>query len=182
MVEETVFGGVILFMKKLGFFNVFLPFLLTFANIYAVLDKTQVLGTVDGGPKKDINAMVAFVTGLLVVGATSLISAINAALANVAYFLLFLVMIILCISVFLKEGQLDFKENYPKEFRVAMYLVIIIVALIFVHALGWLIPGLSFLKNYWNTQAVATVIFLLGAAFFIWFLAGGSSKTEKKSE
>ena len=65
MVEETVFRGIIGFLEQIGIYDVILPFLLVFTIIFAILEKTKVLGTetIEGKryTKKNINAMVAFV-------------------------------------------------------------------------------------------------------------------------
>ena len=65
MVQETVFGGVIEFFNRLGVYDIVLPFLLIFSIVFAILEKTKILGTeeVEGKKytKKSINAIVAFV-------------------------------------------------------------------------------------------------------------------------
>ena len=45
MAEESVFRGVMTFFDKLGIYDVVLPFLLTFTIVFAILEKTKVLGT-----------------------------------------------------------------------------------------------------------------------------------------
>ena len=81
MAEESVFRGVIEFLGKIGVYDVILPFLLVFTIIFAILEKTRVLGTeeIDGKKysKKNINAMVAFVMSFLVVASTKLVAVIN---------------------------------------------------------------------------------------------------------
>ena len=42
---ETAFGSVIVFFQDLGMYDVVLPFLLVFAIVYAILEKTKVFGT-----------------------------------------------------------------------------------------------------------------------------------------
>ena len=65
MADTTGFRGVIVFLEKLGVYDVVLPFLLVFTIVFAILEKTRVLGTddIDGKPwpKKNLNAVVAFV-------------------------------------------------------------------------------------------------------------------------
>jgi hypothetical protein len=78
--EATVFGGVIDFITRLGFYDVLLPFLLTFTIVYAILDKTKVFGVEKIGEdkvgKRNLNSIVAFVMGLLVVFVKPLVRAI----------------------------------------------------------------------------------------------------------
>ncbi|MCK4670714.1 MAG: hypothetical protein KAT43_05935 [Nanoarchaeota archaeon] len=59
--------GAIKFLVRLGLLDVVLPFLLTFVLVYALLEKTKVLGEEDGQPKKRLNIIVALIAGLLFV-------------------------------------------------------------------------------------------------------------------
>ena len=58
------FRNIIDFFDKLGLFDVVLPFLLAFAIVFAIFEKTKVLGTdvIEGQvyTKKNLNAIVAF--------------------------------------------------------------------------------------------------------------------------
>lgn len=58
-------------LEQLGFTEVVLPFVLVFTVVFAVLQKSRVLGVEpDGKPKTRINAMVAFVLAFLVLAMT----------------------------------------------------------------------------------------------------------------
>src|SRR3989338_8827869 len=69
MVEESVFRGVIGFFDKIGVYDIILPFLLVFTIVFAILEKTKILGLekIDGKEttKKNLNSMVAFVIAFL---------------------------------------------------------------------------------------------------------------------
>ena len=45
MVEDTAFTGVLSFLERFGFYDIVLPFLLVFTIVFAVLEKTKILGT-----------------------------------------------------------------------------------------------------------------------------------------
>ncbi len=175
VVKTTVFEGIISFMRDLGFFKVFLPFLLSFVLMYAILDKTKVLGTdngkPDGEPKRSINSIVAFCVGLFVVGSQLVVAVINQALAHIVVVLLVSVFFLTTVSVFLQGGHIDFtQEDYKKWLLFFMVLIFIIFILIFLGALGWLSPAWEWLKVNWKQDYVATVLFLLGIAGFIWLI------------
>ena len=51
MTEATVFGGVIVFLEKLGVYEIILPFLLVFTMVFAILEKTRVYGVEKIGDK-----------------------------------------------------------------------------------------------------------------------------------
>ena len=68
----SVFRESIEFLAKLGVYDVVLPFLLVFTIVFAILDKTKMLGVEKGKDdreytKKNLNAMIAFVMGFFVV-------------------------------------------------------------------------------------------------------------------
>ena len=60
MVEESVFRGIISLFTKLGVYDIILPFLLVFTIMFAILEKTKILGSekIEGREvtKKNINA------------------------------------------------------------------------------------------------------------------------------
>jgi hypothetical protein len=53
-------------LDRIGFTDVILPFVLVFTVVYAVLQKTKVLGVYGDKPKSNLNAMVAFVLAFFV--------------------------------------------------------------------------------------------------------------------
>ena len=61
MVEESIFRGVIDFLAKIGVYDIILPFLLVFTIMFAILEKTKVLGVENVGgnetTKKNLNSM-----------------------------------------------------------------------------------------------------------------------------
>ena len=127
MVEESVFRGVIVFFDKLGIYDVVLPFLLIFTIVFAILEKTRVLGSdeIEGKKysKKNLNAMVAFVTAFLVVASTKLVSVINIAIANTILLLLLVVLFLLLVGSFFKEGEGVFLEGFWKYlFMIIMFI------------------------------------------------------------
>ncbi|PIN72650.1 hypothetical protein COV21_01515, partial [Candidatus Woesearchaeota archaeon CG10_big_fil_rev_8_21_14_0_10_45_5] len=78
--------------EQLGVYDVILPLLLVFTIVFAILEKTMVLGYEKIGDKKytrkNLNSMVAFVTALLVVGSTKLVAMINETVSNTVLLLI----------------------------------------------------------------------------------------------
>src|SRR3989344_5332618 len=105
----TPFREVLNFLDGVGLFDVVLPFLLVFTIIFAIMEKTRVLGTEehDGHKysKKNLNAMVAFVVAFLVIAAKELVEIINTTVASAVIVLFFSVLFLLLIGAFQKEGQ-----------------------------------------------------------------------------
>jgi hypothetical protein len=179
MVEnQTVFEGVISFMRDLGFFKVIIPFLVSFTLVYAIFDKTAVLGLEKNGePKRSLNAMIAFSVALFVVGTEIVVGIINEALANIVVVLLLVTFFLLTISVFMTEGgTYDLTQHKGLFFTFVTFILIAFIA-IFLAAMGWLNPMLTWIQTNWRQDWVATLIFLIGIAGFIWFI-GSDSKVE----
>ena len=92
MVEASGFRGVIEFLGDLGVYDIILPFLLVFTIVFAILEKTKILGVekIDGREltKKNLNSMVAFIMSFLVIASTQLVSVINEVMANVVLLLI----------------------------------------------------------------------------------------------
>ena len=169
---ESLLGGVVEFLRNLGFYDVILPFLLVFSLMFAILDKTQVFGLEDGKPRKSINSVVAFVVALLVIGSTRLISVMNEAISNVAMLLIIITFIIVTISVFKTDGQYDLFQHAALKGWI-IFVVTVIVILIFFQALGWNIILWDFLRIHISDAWVATLLFLVGIAVFIWLVTKG---------
>ncbi|MBW2995756.1 hypothetical protein KY332_00485 [Candidatus Woesearchaeota archaeon] len=187
MVEESVFRGVLVFFNKIGIYDVVLPFLLVFTIVFAILEKTRILGAEDiegrKYSKKNLNAIVAFVTAFLVVASTRLVGVINTAIANTVLLLLLVVLFLLLVGAFFKEGEGVFLEGRWRVFF--MTVMFIGIVLIFLQALDWLEPFWDFLTDHWETQWVASLILLVFVVLFIYFItkeSKPSSPAPKKEE
>lgn len=140
MAEESAFRDVIGFLEDIGIYDVVLPFLLVFTIVFAILEKTKIFGTdeIEGKKytKKNINAMVAFVTGFFVVASTKLVKVISESVANVVLLLLLSVLFLMLVGSFFREGE----DVYLKGAMKTIFFIIMFVGimLIFLNALGWL--------------------------------------------
>ncbi len=186
MAEETVFGGVIEFFEELGIYDVVLPFLLVFTIIFAILEKTRILGIeeIEGKKytKKNLDAMVAFVVAFLVVASTKLVSVINKALANIVLLLLLAVFFLLLVGSFAKEGEREFLAGgWKTVFMIVMFIGIVFV---FLDALDWLGPFWRYLSRHWGTRWISSLIMIIAIILFIWYITKGekAAAPAKKEE
>ncbi len=184
MAQQSVFRGFIEFFVELGVYDVVLPFLLVFSIIYAILERTKVLGTdeVDGRriTKKNLNAMIAFVIGFFVVASTKLVSVINSALADVVLLILLVIFFLLMVGSFYKEGTEEFLDDSWKQ--TLTFILFIGIILIFMNALDWLGPFWGFLVNNWESRWVGSLLLLIIIIIFMYYITkeGGSSAPAKK--
>jgi len=105
----TPFREVIEFFKTIGLFDVVLPFLLVFTIVFAILEKTKVLGTeeIEGKKytKKNLNAVASFAIAFLVIASSQLVEVITRVSANAVVVLFLSVLFLLLVGSFHKEGE-----------------------------------------------------------------------------
>ncbi len=166
MATDSTFRGIIEFFNELGIYDVILPFLLIFTIIFAILEKTKLLGTEEGEPKKNLDAMIAFVVSFLVVASTRLVAALNEAVANIAMMMVVLFSFLMLIATFYKEGdEVEIKEGVWRN--VFMIIVLVAVVLIFLDALTredgdtWLEYSWDYLSDHYDTNFVGSIILLI---------------------
>lgn len=185
----SVFGESVAFLVKIGIYDVVLPFLLVFTLVFAILEKTKVLGTEPGKEnkeltKKNLNAMIAFVLGFFVVASTQIVAIINKSMSQVFLLLLLIVCFLMVAGSFHEQSSkgffLDDKGPYKKIF---LFITFVAIIAIFMNAIGWLDLIYNFLKNNWNTSYVAAVIFILVmVGFMAWITKDSESKKEEKKD
>ena len=184
--EESVFRGVIEFFGKIGVYDIILPFLLVFTIVFAILEKTKILGLekIDGKEytKKNLNSMAAFVISFLVIASTQLVAVINEVMANVVLLLLLGVCFLLLVGVFMGDKEFTLKE-YPNWLKFFMVLMFVGIVAIFLNALNWL-KYVFAIFVYWDAEWAATIIFLIIIFVFMAYIIWGNPEkgNDKKEE
>lgn len=177
MVQSSPLAGSIEFFKNFGLFDVVLPFLLIFSIVFAILEKTRILG-VEGidKPKKNINSMVSFVIALFVVASNKVVSAITNAIPNIILLVVVSVCFLLMVGVFAKTGEFDLSGKHPGYYKFLVGLMFVGVAIIFLYAIqtdngtSWLELIYGYVMNRWGGAFVSSLILLgvvIGAIFYV---------------
>lgn len=158
---------VLLIFNNLGLTDVILPFILIFTVIYAILEKSKILGQ-----KKQYNVAISLVISLIPVMShitgrgPDVITIINNALPGIALWIVMFIAILLLIG--LGGGNLSILGS--GVMGVLVVLSILIVVFVFGNAAG-VVHGwpnwLNWLKDP-ATQAVIIVIVVFG--LIIWFV------------
>ena len=168
------------FLEDFGFFDVILPFLLVFTLIFAILQKTKILGTVEGKAKKNLDAMVAFSIALFVVVASNIVAVIREAMPLVS-----LVLVVL-VSFMLLAGSFSGSEEYKVTGGLKIFLTTLVfigIVLIFMGVIRTK-SGVSWLKYSWDYMLanwatgplVSSLIFLGIILVVIYYILGGKEK------
>jgi len=159
----SAFRGVIEFFDRIGIYDVVLPFLLVFAIVFAILEKSRVLGVENVGGKeltrKNINSMVAFVISFLVIASSEIVRVLNESLANMVVLLMLATCFLILLGVFYKGEEKGFwLEGGWKTLWI--FIMFIGIVLIFMNALGWLVPTWQFLYTHYDSTVVGSVILI----------------------
>jgi hypothetical protein len=96
------FGDFFYQLEDWGFFDWVLPFLLVFVIIFAVLEKTMILGKdkETNKPRTNLNTILALIFGLIVVMQTQIVTIINTYLSRMALFFIIALIGLLAIGLF----------------------------------------------------------------------------------
>lgn len=187
MAEESLFRGVLSFFNDIGLYDVVLPFLLVFTIVFAILEKTKVLGVEKIGDKevtrKNLNSMVAFVIGFFVIASSKLVEIITQVSSYVVILLMLSVLFLLLIGSFMKEGEgIALQGGWKTLF---MFIMFVGIVLIFLNAIGWL-------QKFWDYvgqggmggEAVGSIILIIIIIVFMVYILRepGSSWGHKDSK
>jgi hypothetical protein len=129
------FRETLMLFERLGVYDVILPLLLVFTIVFAILEKTMVLGYEKIGDKKysrkNLNSMIAFVSALLVVGSTKLVSMINETVSNTVLLLLMSVLFLILVGSFQKQTDegVFLEGQWKNLFMVIMFVGIVLIFL-----------------------------------------------------
>ncbi|MBW2989798.1 hypothetical protein KY358_05780 [Candidatus Woesearchaeota archaeon] len=182
----TAFRNVIEFFGEIGLYDVVLPFLLVFTIVFAILEKTKVFGTekINGQeyPKKNLDAITAFVIAFFVVASSKLVEIITTVSSYTVILLMLSVLFLLLVGSFMKEGERGFLQGSWNYFF--MIMMFIGIVLIFIYSLGWWDVIWDFFRFETGGEVVGSVILLTILVLFIWYIVkdephkGGSPKKE----
>lgn len=166
-----------------GLTDVLLPFLLIFVIVYAILQKTKILG--EG--KKNLNVVVAVVVSLLVVvphvtgrfpANADPVLIINDALPQVSIVLVALIFLLVMIGVF---GQDYVMLGVTMPGWITL-ISIVVIALIFGGSAGWWDSGFGqTLEDFFGTEGVAVFIMILTFGIIIAWITSDSKEREERT-
>ncbi len=156
------------------FVETILPFILIFTIVFAVLQKTKILG--DG--KKQIDAIVSLVFGLLVISFAQATNIIINLIPFLAVSLVIILVLMILLGSFSEPGK--FFEKFPKAIRVILMVgVTVAVAIAVVYITGFWQILLDWLFISGDNNILANVIFIViivGAVIAVLVGKGKSSK------
>lgn len=168
------FSAVISKLVSIGFYEVFLPFILVYAVIFAVLQKSKIFegGSSSADNAKNVNAIIAFVFGLFIVASIQVVQFIQSLILNAVIILIF----ILCVLILL---GFIFGDNYTSIFenKIVKWVSAISIFLVMLGILLYLLGFWNWLENQWrnfsSSDTISTIIILLIVIGVLYFITKG---------
>ncbi|TKJ17572.1 hypothetical protein CEE44_03495 [Candidatus Woesearchaeota archaeon B3_Woes] len=165
-------------LESWGLTDVLLPFLLFFTLIFAILQKTKILGE----DKRNFNVVIALVMSLTVVIPHSTgsypmnydpINIVNAFLPGISLLIVAVVMLFILIGLW--GGEAKWVGGSPS----AMIAILAVVAVVWIFgaAARWW-DGWGWFNNFFGSDTVSLIIIILVFGIIIWFI----TKSDKPSE
>ena len=192
MADPSVLGNVIVFFQRIGIYDVVLPFLLTFTIVFAIFEKSKILGiekTREGEyTKKNLNSMAAFVIAFMVIASSRLVETITSISANIVVLLLLGTFFLLLVGTFYApkgNEPIALEGGWKTTFTVIMFIGIIVVFLDAIKTeagISWLDQLFNYLGQFWTSTAVAAIILIIFLVVFVAVMvrepatSGGESK------
>ncbi|MEK6984626.1 MAG: hypothetical protein AABX33_08690 [Nanoarchaeota archaeon] len=181
--DSFTWPGLLRVLERWGLTEVVLPFMLVFIIVYAVLQKTKILGD----EKKNLNIMMGIIVGMLVVIPHVMgnfppnadpVVILNDALPQVSVVLVAVVFLLVMIGVFGQDYVL-LGVTMPGWITFISFVIIVVI---FGGAAGWWAGDFgATLENFFGTDGVAIVIMLLVFGITIAWITGESKDKEQAS-
>ena len=138
------------------FSSIILPFLLIFTVVFAILDKTKFLGE-----KKDINAIVALVFGLVTVGVPWAIGVVLNIIPIVA------VIVIILIAWLMTYGFVSYEKGQPLVSAAWKKTFQILLGIAFVGSIVWATGLYKVISSAPWAGQIGQTVFLVGVVIAI---------------
>ena len=163
-------GGTIL--TSPFFVNVILPFILIFTVIFAILQKSQILGK----GKKQIDAIVSLVIALIVISFANAVGVITSLMPFLAVSVIVILVFLILFGMLHKEGEFSIHKGLRIALGIVAGIAVIIAVLLSTGA--W-----DYIRYTWlfgaNSSAIITnIVFLIIVAVAIVVVLWPSKKDE----
>lgn len=164
-------------MESMGFYEYVLPFFLFFVVIYAVLEKTRILGGTEDKPKSKLNIVLSVVISLLVLFNTNLVFLMNQTLSRVSFFIIISVLVMLFVALFYNP-----KDGKPIGFSMGIASVLAILGVF------WSLSGSYYgheLLPYWlylDDSTISLIFFVALFGVIVYFITGPHESSSPKEK
>jgi small-conductance mechanosensitive channel len=147
------FREVIDSLVDVGFYSVILPFILVYAVVFAILEKSGIFKTSDDSNKKqtkNVNSIIAFVFGLFAVAATQTVMWMQSFITIMITFVIFILMVLILLGFIFGEDYMKLlkddnglKKGISYTIAGIVLLIAVIVLMILTGAWDWFLDWLD---------------------------------------
>ena len=106
------FRDIIYAMEDIGFFEIVLPFLLVFTIVFAILEKTKILGKEGTEPRTNLNASLALIMSLLIFDQVEIVYKISLFIPKVALLAVVFLMTLFLFGILGGEREQGWSGGY----------------------------------------------------------------------
>ncbi len=161
-------------LEGLGLFNIVLPFIVVFTVVYAMLEKTKVLGVEKNGKARhNINAMVSFCIAFFFIASASRVEQLTTYLQFLGMLMVFLMCLFYVIAAFNFQEFYDYKNIFG-----VLGMIGVIIAFLYIMGLVNLAHYGFIIDLIFNPVILLIVVFLL----LIGYITGESPGDKKKKK
>jgi len=176
----TMYEGIIVILEKFGFFNIFLPWMLTYALIYGLLLKSKIFGDpfdqnkpAEAKTIRTISSIIAFSIATILIGSTAVVLRIREVIPLAVLFIIIMFTLIMVLaSIYLPKEKIEIGDKYIKLIAL---LAIIIFSLLIINIFGLLsgVSNVNLLNQYGDIIAALGYLFVF--VFIVWLLVRSPS-------
>jgi hypothetical protein len=151
------------------FVDVILPFILVFTVVFAVLQKSEILGK----KQRQIDAIVALVIGLLVVAFGKATGIITSLMPVLAVALIVMVVFMILVGAVFKPGEFDIPKSVKVLWGIIAAILVLVAVLIISGGWVYLVSLFAGLGSEIVTNAVFIILIVAAIAVVIRFSGAG---------
>ncbi len=184
------FTQIVQTLIDIGFYKVVLPFILVYAVVFAVLQKSKIFSYEDSGKEarhvKNINSVIAFVFAVFVVASIQTVQYIENIILNVVLILVFLLAVLIIFGMIFGEDYKKFFTNggkltgTGKVFAGILFLILVVIALALTGILNWIIEWWE--DSQWNGELFSTILVLALIFGVLYWITKDPSDKSNNSE
>ncbi len=146
----AIYQALINLLSLIGFFDIFLPFILVYAVIYGLLNNTKIFGEPNDPKTRQINSLIAFSFAGITIGSMNVTRTMKEFIPLVILFLLVVFTFVLAMAVF----YLNSKEGFSLGPTARKLLAIISAAAFFV-MVAYIFKIFDFIKNVFGGSSTS---------------------------
>jgi FlaA1/EpsC-like NDP-sugar epimerase len=151
---------------------ILLPFILVFAVIFGVLQKTEILGK----GKKQIDAIVSFAIALMLVAFLNYTQIIVQLSAFLAVSLIIILVFMILVGIMYKPGEFAMDKTYKNIIMAIAFIAVAIAVLVYTGNWDKVLDLFSGGTSAWITNIIAIGLIALA----VWFVMGESGNSSGK--